>query len=65
MSHNTLPYFEPSPVEVLMDGARRGERERRARGRRPMIASSIPPSDGDVVWAKMPGFTFWPAKVED
>ena len=40
-----------------MDGARRGERERRARGRRPTIASSIPPSNGDVVWAKMPGFS--------
>ena len=27
-------------------------------------ACSMPPSDGEVVWAKAPGFTFWPAKVE-
>ena len=27
-------------------------------------ASSMPPSDGEVVWAKAPGFTFWPAKVD-
>lgn len=48
-------------------GGRRGARGRRAgkKGKSRLLQTEPedPPKPGDVVWAKVMGFNFWPAKV--